>query len=507
VEVFEEVRRVLKPDGLCFINIGDSYSSSAPNFTDCVNRVLEGATIFFADAVAIAATGKGIDVSTDYEWPPQCVFSGLLSSERECIKYRNDDLAEVVDFLAVPRDRRSSVAASFMKADRTASDKRMQMLDSGAIIFSDLDADLKSEFAILRSAGARSGKGDNASFAVKQSGEPCTKGAVCWHTSWDSFSTAARGKGVPDIDLMNQSVSLRYGSLSFAGLLGDFIITKASEEQLTLKSKRGRFEFGVSDVRHLRFSFPDGSILPYTSVCVQAIQMMNRYQAKQQLGIPSMLYLALRNKGWIGRQTIIWHKPAPLPESVTDRFTKSHEYIFMLSKSPRYYYDQAAVAEHLAESSKVRPAQDVDSQAGSMRAHAGITGKPLRALPGKKLLGSPVGGSKYGDNDDPHHATKSGKPYEVKETRNKRDVWTMVSSSVRDEHYAPYPEEIPKTCILCGSKENDIVLDPFVGSGTSGFVALRLGRRFIGIDLNPKSIKICETRFVRAIPSLAWEMY
>jgi DNA modification methylase len=228
---------------------------------------------------------------------------------------------------------------------------------------------------------------------------------------------------------------------------------------------------------------------------------------KDLMGIPWTLALALRSAGWYLRQDVIWAKPNPLPESVTDRFTKSHEYIFMLSKSPRYYFDQAAVAEPLAESSKVHLAQDVESQAGSMRAHAGITGKPLRALHGKSYLGSPDGGSKYGDNDDPHHATKSGKPYHVKETRNKRDVWTMCSSSVSDEHYAPYPEEIPKTCILCSSKENDIVLDPFVGSGTSGFVALRLGRRFIGIDLNPKSIKICETRFVRAIPSLAWEMY
>jgi DNA modification methylase len=183
-------------------------------------------------------------------------------------------------------------------------------------------------------------------------------------------------------------------------------------------------------------------------------------------------------------QDIIWHKNNPLPESVTDRCTKSHEYIFMLSKSPRYYFDADAIAEPVSES----------------------TGARIEIQNGRKMSG-PVGGAKYGDNDDPHHATKSGKPFETKETRNKRDVWTMSSSGIRDEHFAPYPEEIPRTCILAGSKEGDTVLDPFTGSGTTGFVALRLGRKFIGVELNPKFVKIIERRFVRTIPSLAWELY
>ena len=199
---------------------------------------------------------------------------------------------------------------------------------------------------------------------------------------------------------------------------------------------------------------------------------------KNLMGIPWTLALALRSAGWYLRQDIIWSKPNPLPESVTDRFTKSHEYIFMLSKSPRYYFDQAAVAEPAAFAGKT-------VSLGAKSLSKGQATAMNRAASGNGLADEMV----------------------VKETRNKRDVWTMCSSSVSDEHYAPYPEEIPKTCILCGSKENDIVLDCFVGSGTTGFVALRLGRRFIGIDLNPKSIKICETRFVRAIPSLAWEMY
>jgi DNA modification methylase len=118
-----------------------------------------------------------------------------------------------------------------------------------------------------------------------------------------------------------------------------------------------------------------------------------------------------------------------------------------------------------------------------------------------------VGSGKYGENDDPHHNTKSGKPCNATELRNRRSVWEMTSSGIRDEHFAPFPEELPKTCILAGSRAGDTVIDPFMGSGTTGFVALRLGRRFIGVDLSPKFVTIAERRFVRAIPSLAWEMY
>jgi DNA modification methylase len=233
----------------------------------------------------------------------------------------------------------------------------------------------------------------------------------------------------------------------------------------------------------------------------------NGMKEKDLMGIPWTLAFALRDAGYYLRQDIIWAKPAPLPESVTDRCTKSHEYIFHLSKSARYYFDADAIAEPIASSSVQRLSQDVESQTGTMRHHGGDNdGKPMKALHGKKSYG-PVGGAKYGDNDDPHHATKSGKSFEMKETRNKRDVWTMSSSGISDEHFAPYPEEIPRTCILAGSKEGDIVLDPFVGSGTTGFVALRLGRRFIGIDLSKKNVGICERRFIRAIPSLAWECY
>lgn len=228
---------------------------------------------------------------------------------------------------------------------------------------------------------------------------------------------------------------------------------------------------------------------------------------KDLIGVPWMLAFALRASGWYLRQEIIWDKPNPLPESVRDRCTKAHEHIFLLAKTAQYYFDGDAIAERIADSSRERLSQDLDSQKGTMRHHAGITGKPMKALHGRVKTRN----QRYADAGlagDPKARTKLGlKDCAIYEWRNKRTVWRLTPSGIRDEHFAPFPEELPETCIKAGSKQDDLVLDPFMGSGTTGFVALRLGRRFVGVELNPKYAKLAERRFVRAIPSLAWEMY
>lgn len=233
----------------------------------------------------------------------------------------------------------------------------------------------------------------------------------------------------------------------------------------------------------------------------------NGLKSKDLIGVPWMLAFALRASGWYLRQEIIWDKPNPLPESVRDRCTKAHEHIFLLSKNAQYYFDGDAIAERIADSSRERLSQDLDSQKGTMRHHAGITGKPMKALHGRVKTRN----QRYADAGlagDPKARTKLGlKDCAIYETRNKRTVWRLTPSGIRDEHFAPFPEELPETCIKAGSKQDDLVLDPFMGSGTTGFVALRLGRRFVGVELNPKYAKLAERRFVRAIPSLAWEMY
>lgn len=189
------------------------------------------------------------------------------------------------------------------------------------------------------------------------------------------------------------------------------------------------------------------------------------YKDKDLIGIPWMLAFALRADGWYLRQDIIWHKPNPMPESVTDRCTKSHEYIFLLSKRKKYYFDNEAISEDAFTPPTIR-----DKNAEGYQADYA---KGERFSPGARV---------YGEN---------GK-------RNKRDVWSIhVSTGYKDEdgsHYATYSEKLIEPCILAGTKTNEIVLDPFSGTGTTGASALNLGRRYIGIDLSDRFISMSEQR-------------
>ena len=183
--------------------------------------------------------------------------------------------------------------------------------------------------------------------------------------------------------------------------------------------------------------------------------------AKNLIGIPWRVAFALQADGWYLRSDIIWHKPNPMPESVTDRPTKSHEYLFLLSKSLHYYYDADAISE------------------------------PSAGLGETKIR---FGGSKYGDSDDPKHATKSGNTYTDSGTRNARTVWTIPTKPYAEAHFATFPVDLPARCIRAGSRPGDTVLDPFMGSGTTAWVARHHGRNAIGCEINPDYLKIAASR-------------
>ena len=186
------------------------------------------------------------------------------------------------------------------------------------------------------------------------------------------------------------------------------------------------------------------------------------YLANKQLsGIPWRVAFALQADGWYLRQDIIWSKPNPMPESVTDRCTKAHEYIFLLSKSAKYYYDNEAIKEDSAESSKDRLNQDIKNQKGSSR----VPGKTNGAM-------HAVGGEK----------------------RNKRSVWSIPVASYSEAHFATYPPKLIKPCILAGCPEGGTVLDPFGGSGTTAQVASNLNRNAILCELNPEYVEIAKGR-------------
>lgn len=212
----------------------------------------------------------------------------------------------------------------------------------------------------------------------------------------------------------------------------------------------------------------------------------NSCKPKDLIGIPWMLAFALRADGWYLRQDIIWAKPNPMPESVKDRCTKSHEYIFMLSKSPRYYFDGEAIAEPVANSTRARMLQDVENQQGSYT--------PSKANGRMKAVAPRYGGKKYTETPDKFNRTKSGNLYDYRPKRNKRDVWTVTTKPYKGAHFATFPPDLIEPCILAGCPQGGAVLDPFAGSGTTGMVAKKNGRDFVLIELNEEYIKLCADR-------------
>jgi DNA modification methylase len=187
---------------------------------------------------------------------------------------------------------------------------------------------------------------------------------------------------------------------------------------------------------------------------------------KDLIGIPWMLAFALRADGWYLRQDIIWHKPNPMPESVRDRCTKAHEYIFLLSKSDQYFFDNKAIKE--------------PANLANHRDSPGIR----RTAPGSA----------------DHNGFKNGRHYE---TRNKRSVWSVSVRSYKGAHFATYPPALIEPCILAGSRPSDIVLDPFMGSGTTAQVALQHGRQYLGCELNPEYETLQKERIAKAVPAIA----
>ena len=187
---------------------------------------------------------------------------------------------------------------------------------------------------------------------------------------------------------------------------------------------------------------------------------------KQLAGVPWRIAFALQADGWCLRQDIIWHKPNPMPESVRDRCTKAHEYVFLLTKSAKYYYDADAVKE---------PACNWGTRDRSEMRKGTIDPKLKQ------------------------HGLK-GKDWEDNPMKNKRSVWTLNTKGYNCAHFAVMPPDLVEPCIKAGCPEGGVVLDPFTGSGTTGAVAIGLGRNFVGTELNPEYVKLAEERIRKTFP-------
>lgn len=194
---------------------------------------------------------------------------------------------------------------------------------------------------------------------------------------------------------------------------------------------------------------------------------------KDLVMIPARAALSLQADGWWLRSVVIWNKPNPMPESVTDRPTTSHEYIFLLTKSERYFYDSKASAEP---------------------AVGGASGNKTRVL------------ADGADGQRPSDHLGSGVPWSGAPTRNRRTVWTVPTKPFAGAHFATFPEELIEPCVLAGSRPGDVVLDPFNGAGTTGVVALKHGRHYVGCELNPAYVEMTRARLMDVAPMFVREV-
>lgn len=240
-------------------------------------------------------------------------------------------------------------------------------------------------------------------------------------------------------------------------------------------------------------------------------QKVNGCKSKDMIGIPWMLAFALRDDGWYLRQDIIWHKPNPMPEPVKDRCVKSHEYIFLLSKSNHYSFDYEAIQEDAVCKNDRRGGQgriEYDGKRKSGGVQGTLAQHSFVKITDKRNKRDVWQADedhyknlqyKGQQNHTMHERRAEGYADTIYEKRNKRDVWSVTTKAVKEAHFATFPEDLIEPCILAGSQVGETVLDPFCGSGTTGIVSVRNQREFIGIELNPEYAEMSVRRINKEI--------
>lgn len=416
VQVFREVRRVLKDDGTVFLNLGDSYfGGGGAHKPEHANPGLSRSA--FRGGVPHAKP---------------CDTSG-----RELVNYSSRDLFSE-NLCDVCRrayligkshnDNRHAPTQSLLPSETNRVNKELQ---NDHLPTSDsFHQEVRSSTAIL----------DSVNVQDREGGQPLSSPV----STPDEFSPRLLGECLPESS---------YGVCQLCGhsFVRSIRECEHNEQDCTCDTNEtvSSSVFRNSGTNHNAYPYPY-----YTT------KYQNILKPKDLIGIPWMVAFALRADGWYLRSDCIWHKPNPMPESVKDRPTKSHEYLFLLSKSKQYYYDYEAIKESNSETS--------------------IMGGRFTGDKKSEHTGNGHSGLKVADN------TWDG--------RNKRSVWTINTKGFSGAHFAVMPEKLVEPCILAGSRPGDTVLDPFVGSGTVGAVSVRHGRDFIGIDLNDDYLKIAEKR-------------
>jgi len=400
VQLFREVKRVMKADGVMFLNLGDSYySSNGRNEVSCDTSGKELEGYQENDSFCKSLCGE-------------CRKAYLIG------KFRSDSLL-------------------YPKQSVLPSLTNHEHMESQNGHFPTLDCSPQVDHSLIASQDLTS--------SLDHEGEPVL-------SSLESKHSLSCPPHPANSRLLGNSLACPLCGRSSTACVQECAHNLACIDGIVapsdaLNDHRSDKEFSCLALGHIQ---------PERSFC------QGKLKQKDLVGIPWMVAFALRADGWYLRQDIIWHKPNPMPESVTDRCTKSHEYIFMLTKSAKYYYDNEAVKE-VAK-------RDWNKSGGN------IVGKGVH----KRNDG-------YVDNGDGRDTS------EVKEYRNKRSVWTVATKPYKEAHFATYPPELITPCVLT-SKPGAVILDPFFGAGTTGVVAIRNRRKYIGCELNPEYCEIAARR-------------
>jgi DNA modification methylase len=240
-------------------------------------------------------------------------------------------------------------------------------------------------------------------------------------------------------------------------------------------------EYNISEIEETRFRALPRFLEYKSAVC----------QRKSLIGIPWRLAFALQERGWILRQDIIWAKPSCMPESVKDRFCRSHEYLFLFTKQPRYYFNH----KHALE-----PATGYDGRKDTSVSLGNFEAIVHNRDAAAKRERWPQRGYTTKPDETGLTAQHHGSNIETNVLRTKRDVWWITTEPSEVPHYAMFPQKLITPCILCGCPENGIVLDPFMGSGTTAIVAKKLMRKYVGCEINPEYITIANMRLADEMP-------
>jgi len=575
VEVFREVRRVLRDDGTAWVNMGDSYASSgkggqseekrsehwqpeyprtntshpgvSTNFLNCFQSLMKGQPLIFRNAMAIRIATKSGEVAGNDNGFPYGVFLSLLGIEWITIKQRNNNFCQVFNVLNNEcYCRIDCPLLSCRMVNTTNLEIVLDVIDRVSIVISDHNLDTHPILGISRVSSTGTSKEGDSSLSIEEPHKPIPECIRDIKPIGNAITFDTPLKCFPDIYLVDQSVTLRDRLDSATSYSGNFRVTSASPEQFCFSLEGCGVDIRSTLVTHLFTPNSFGSLVHYTELYDKAKRMSNALRPKQELGIPDMLKRALMEDGWICRSTIIWSKPNVMPESVEDRPTKSHEYIFLLSKSSSYYYDADAIREPLAYPDRVYGTTDQHKTLELLRQGNRTTGG---LHDGRTTYTNPLG-------------------------RNKRSVWAVSSQAYPESHFATFPPKLidpmvlagtsPKACEHCGSpwervteseffpqqgrdpvknvkgsikgldQSNNwgayprgttiittagwqptcsctnegigkcVILDPFCGAGTTVMVASQLQRDWIGIELNPEYVTIARKRIEILQPRM-WE--